>query len=393
MQKVDYFLGIPLCFLFSLLNKIFLLFGPAKVGQVTSYLFIELSEMGSAILAYPAIEMAAKKVGKENVYFLIFENNKESVEILNIIPRENILTINSDSFISFIPSLFQTILRIRNLKISACLDLELFSRCTALISFLSGSGIRAGFSNYTEEGLYRGDLFTHNVYYNGNIHMSENFMSLFLSLETENCRQPLLKEKINRDSFALPYFKSEQSNKKFDDLLKQNNFLKGKSKLFLLNPDPGLLKLRAWPEDYYAQLAKYILEFSEDNFVGIIGLKHSKRYFDNINNYYCNKRLIDLTGSTSDLKELIGLFNISHYLITNDSGPAHIASLTNTKTIVLFGPETPVRYRPLNDNAVSLFSGLACSPCYSAANHRHSACTDNICLKKISVEEVIRNLK
>ena len=60
------------------------------------------------------------------------------------------------------------------------------------------------------------------------------------------------------------------------------------------------------------------------------------------------------------------LFHQSVLLITNDSGPAHFASLTPIKSITLFGPETPVLYGPLGPDAVHLFAKLACSPCLSA---------------------------
>jgi hypothetical protein len=56
-------------------------------------------------------------------------------------------------------------------------------------------------------------------------------------------------------------------------------------------------------------------------------------------------------------------------------------------TIVLFGPETPKLYEPLG-NSRAIYAGLACSPCVSAHNHRRTACTDNVCMQAITVEEV-----
>jgi ADP-heptose:LPS heptosyltransferase len=77
-------------------------------------------------------------------------------------------------------------------------------------------------------------------------------------------------------------------------------------------------------------------------------------------------------------------------LITNDSGPAHMAALTDIKVITIFGPETPALYGPLGPNAANIFAHFSCSPCLSAANHRHTICQDSKCLKAISVEEVYR---
>jgi len=98
-------------------------------------------------------------------------------------------------------------------------------------------------------------------------------------------------------------------------------------------------------------------------------------------------RIIDLTNKTT-LREIIDLFNISDVLVTNDSGPAHFASLTPITNIVFFGPETPKLYGPLGDNCHALYTDFSCSPCVSAFNHRKTTCKDNQCVKAISVNTV-----
>ena len=54
---------------------------------------------------------------------------------------------------------------------------------------------------------------------------------------------------------------------------------------------------------------------------------------------------------------------------------------------MLFGPETPKLYQPLG-NARAIYAGLACSPCVTAHNHRKTACTDNVCMRAIAVNQV-----
>jgi ADP-heptose:LPS heptosyltransferase len=75
-------------------------------------------------------------------------------------------------------------------------------------------------------------------------------------------------------------------------------------------------------------------------------------------------------------------------MVSNDSGPAHFAAASGLPTIILFGPETPNLYLPLG-TATAIYAGIACSPCVSASNHRKSACDDNVCMKAISVEQVL----
>ena len=91
--------------------------------------------------------------------------------------------------------------------------------------------------------------------------------------------------------------------------------------------------------------------------------------------------------------DLVQLFHQSELLITNDSGPAHFASLTGIASITLFGPETARLYRPTGPRAVAIDKQLACSPCLTAFNHRNSICRDNQCLAAISVDEVFEHAK
>jgi ADP-heptose:LPS heptosyltransferase len=79
-------------------------------------------------------------------------------------------------------------------------------------------------------------------------------------------------------------------------------------------------------------------------------------------------------------------------MLSNDSGPPHFASATDMPTFVFFGPETPKLYCPLG-KTTPIYAGLACSPCVSAANHRKTACDDNVCLQVITPEQVFNILQ
>jgi ADP-heptose:LPS heptosyltransferase len=104
------------------------------------------------------------------------------------------------------------------------------------------------------------------------------------------------------------------------------------------------------------------------------------------------ERCIQFTGQTT-FPELMDLFSIGHLLLTNDSGPAHFASLTLIHNFVFFGPETPRLYRPLSKNTHILYSDFPCSPCLTAYNHRNTPCRDNQCLQVISVDSVYDQVK
>mgnify|MGYP001770103054 FL=1 len=106
---------------------------------------------------------------------------------------------------------------------------------------------------------------------------------------------------------------------------------------------------------------------------------------------HCRSPLcIDLTGYTKTIRELLVIFHIASLLITNDGGPGQFAVMTPIRSILFFGPETPVLYGPNGPGAKVFFSGIACSPCLTAYNHRNSPCDgDNRCLKVIRPESVL----
>ncbi len=393
MQRIDYWVGIPTCLLLSLVDLVARLFGGNSTPKrpIKRILCIELSEMGSAILAYPMMRRAIDTHDGAECHFLIFRRNVESVEMLNLLPRNNIHVIEDTNFIGFLLSALQTISKLRALRFDAILDLELFSRCTAILSFLIGAPRKVGFHNYEEEGLFRGTFFTHRVWYNPHYHISQNFMALLESLRADETNPPLVKLAIRKEGLKLPRLSRPEESAHATRAIKAlaPNF-NSRTKLVLLNPDPGLLALRGWPVESYRELAHRLLSEDADVLIGVVGLARSSSYYTAITNGAPDgARCLDLCGTMNTLVDLLGLFEISSLLITNDSGPAHLAPLVQLPSVVLFGPESPSRYAPLGDTTTTLYAGLACSPCFSAQNHRKSVCRDNRCLQEISVEEVL----
>jgi ADP-heptose:LPS heptosyltransferase len=82
------------------------------------------------------------------------------------------------------------------------------------------------------------------------------------------------------------------------------------------------------------------------------------------------------------------LYTLSDVLVTNDSGPAHFATLTPIHVVTLFGPETPALFAAPPPRNLPLWAGISCSPCVNAYNDRQSTCRDNKCMQQITVNQV-----
>ena len=394
MRAIDKWVGIPACFFLSVGHKILTRFNYKGEHQRKRHatpekiLFIELSEMGSSILAYPAMKYAVEQYPRAKLYFLIFEHNRFSVDVLSIVPPVHVITINIRSPFRFIFTTLAALRTIRRAGIDTVFDLELFSRFSSLLSGLSGACRRVGYGKYHEEGLYRGGFITHRVFYNCHQHMAKNFLALVKAIQARH-EAPLLKEVITEHDLVRPRCESSERdmNTLRERLAATNPAVRDAKYLILLNPSAGeLLPIRAWPVENYVALAQRIVEqFSA--VVIVVGLKEARLEAAKIVDQVGSNRCVDFTGQTS-FKDLFDLLNLAHVLVTADSGPAHFAALTPIKNIVLFGPETAVLYAPLGQNSFCLASGMSCSPCLSAYNHRKTSCTDPKCMKAITVDEV-----
>ncbi len=388
MRSIDFWAGIPLCFLFTILNYILRIFLPdTKVKAVPKkILFIKLSEMGSIILGYPLVNKACKEYPEVEVFFLTFKINEPIFEILNIAPASNVFSIREDSICLFIMDTLRVIKQIRREKIGLVFDLEFFSRFTAILTYLSGAPKRVGFYRYCIEGVYRGNFLTNKVQYNPLLHISKTYLSFWQAAKEDKKSAPELKENIKDEEIFLPEFiLPEETKRRIWDKLKRFGVNEG-ARLLLINPGEGNIPLREWPLENFIVLARKLLEDLNYHLI-IIGTEEASKKAQLICSAVNHKRCLDFTGNTT-LPEVLCLFNLAEALITNDCGLAHLASLTAIKKFILFGPESPQTYSPLGENTRIIYSGLTCSPCLSAFNHRNSACKENVCLKMIKPEEV-----
>lgn len=395
MRFIDRRLGVPTCLALSCVHGLRKIFSkPRFIKNPNKFLFIELSEMGSILLAYSLFKKTKEIFPDAEFYFLTFKENRKALDILDIIPEKNVMTISSNNFFSLLGTTISTLWKLRRKKINVAVDMELFGRFTAILSYLSRAKNRVGYFSYHNEGLYRGNFLTHKVAYNPHLHMAHNLLSLIYAVSSSPEDVPLSKTQVLEKDIIVPKRRIADNARKM--LLKKiedenENITKAK-KIILLNPNASdIVPLRRWPLENYTELAKLLLQH-EGVCIIITGIESERKDVDIICDAVSHERCINFAGKTTFF-ELIDLYNIADVLITNDSGPVHFSSMTDIKTFAFFGPETPKLYGPLGKNCRVFYSNYACSPCVSAFNHRKSPCSDNKCLKAISVMEVYNEVK
>lgn len=389
MRAIDRRVGAPLCALLDLWFKLTRIVRRPRTDDCRRVLFIELSEMGSAILADPAMRMAQAK-GAE-LHFVIFKKNAASLGLLNTIPAENVFTLASDGLFTLARDTLRFLVWCRRRRIDTTIDLELFARVTALLSGLSGARTRVGFHAFYNEGLYRGNFMTHPVAYNPHIHIAKNFVALVHSAYAETPQRPYSKQRVTDADIRLAQAPRDAAaiaevRRIIADTLP--DFAPECQRLVLINPNASeLLPQRRWPPERFVEVMKQLAESHADVRILITGSPEERRQAESLCQAVGHPNCRSIAGKLR-LQQLVPLYQCSRLMLTNDSGPAHFAAVTPIKTVVLFGPETPALYGALG-NSKPIYAGLACSPCVSAANHRKTPCRDNRCLQDISVQQVL----
>jgi ADP-heptose:LPS heptosyltransferase len=392
MRAIDFWVGVPLTFLLTVLLRIgrFVHSAPNPPSPPRNILFIQLAEMGTMVVAYPALRKARELFPDATLYFLCFEQIRASVEILGIIPPENVITIDARSLASLVRDTLAFRGRARRCSIDTVINMEAFVRYSSVVSWLSGARRRVGFHRFNQEGMYTGDLLTHHVLYNAHIHTAHTFLDLVHALEAPPDQIPRVKRPRAGDSLELPKVAADATAaarlwRKLEIIAPG---IGPARKLVVINPNASdQFPMRRLPLESFIEITRQLLN-DPDVFVLITGVASEKPDAQHICGRVGSPRVLDLTGRTT-LLELLHVFDLAHVLVTNDSGPAHLAALTKIHVIVFFGPEIPERYRPLATSSDVVHTGYTCSPCIGPHNQRLSPCNDNLCLKSVDVHEVV----
>ncbi|HBB88558.1 MAG TPA: lipopolysaccharide heptosyltransferase II [Blastocatellia bacterium] len=150
---------------------------------------------------------------------------------------------------------------------------------------------------------------------------------------------------------------------------------------------PGSINSRAkrWPAESYAVLADRCIDTLNAQIL-LVGSKDELEVSKQVSNRMHNKPIV-LTGQT-DLSEVVAVLSIADLLITNDTGPAHIASALGRPTLVIFGPTNPLTTRPFSPFAEIIRHPPDCAPCML-----RDCPIDHRCMTAITPDEVFSHAR
>ena len=142
---------------------------------------------------------------------------------------------------------------------------------------------------------------------------------------------------------------------------------------------------KRWPAARFAELGERLAERLGAEIV-LVGTAEARGVATEIDRLM-HGRTLDLTGRTS-IAELCALMRGSALMVSNDSGPAHLADALDLPLVVLFGSSSPPWTGPRGERSETVYHALACSPCFQ----RTCPLATYACFEGITTDEVFERV-
>ena len=187
-------------------------------------------------------------------------------------------------------------------------------------------------------------------------------------------------------SFPLPedkslFFPVSEENRVSIQRILKNYGIEPKEKLIVLNPGANW-EAKRWKKECFAEVGDKLSGEYRKKIV-IIGGKKEENLAEEVKNLM-KESAVNLAGKTT-LGELAALLKGSSLLITNDTGPMHLASTVKCPIVAIYGPGNWLRYGPYENRHRIVHSNFPCSPCNVVKCPRNF-----LCMKLIKVSDVLQ---
>ncbi|MBT3690757.1 glycosyltransferase family 9 protein [Candidatus Woesearchaeota archaeon] len=331
-------------------------------------LFFKMGAIGDVLMTTPLVKQTRKAFPKAKIHYLVGEsssqilkNNKNIDKIIKF--NERIIT--NKRILRWL-KLTRNIKK-QNYDLIFVLDKHKIFNLTAKLTSIK---TRIGFNRLKKDGIF----LTKKVDYFQNKH------DILAYLELLNKINP-----VDYKDTKMGVFPTEE-DKVFANKFWKDNKLKSK-KVLVICPGGGQnigqrLSLKVWPTENYIELIKKLrLKYKIILLGGETDKKIEKKILSKI-------KVLSLIGNTT-LHETAEIMRKANIVLTNDSGPMHIASAVNNKIISLFGPTNPKVLAPLNKG--SKYYWKLKRPTYDIYGNITNKRINPI--KSITVKEVIKSIK
>ncbi len=328
--------------------------------QFNNILIVKPSSLGDVVHAMPFLSALRKRFPDAYISWVV---NKGLEPLFDGVSELND-TIVFDRY-GWKDTIFSFIRNMRRKHFDVVIDLQCLFR-SGIFSFLSGAPVRIGLGDGREGSRF---FYTHIVDVPDTpMHSVERYMLCagYLGAGTDK-----------RD-FLLRVTEEERAR------VRELFGIGDEEEFVIVNPG-GRWATKRWLPSGFASIIDYLERVYGIRSI-IIGTEEEISIADEIISVSKIAKPLVVSGKTS-LRELIALISGASLMITNDTGPMHIADALGVPVIAIFGPTSPLKTGPYGVDHVVIRADVECAPCFK------KYCGDMRCMKYISIEEVIREIE
>ena len=329
----------------------------------------KLVGMGSILQATPLLRALKQRFPQARVTFVALRANRDLLKRVEGVDRT--LCLDDRGVLSMAWSSARILASLISSRPDHYFDLEVYSGFTCLLSLFSLARNRLGF--YRHSNRFKKGIYTHLVYFNTRMPVRRIYLQLGclagVSTSANDVLGPVHIEPSERETLR----------KKLSDL-----GLAADQPFVLVNPNASdLLIERRWPKEYFVEAINRLA--GNGNNIVLMGTRAEAAYVSSLLEGVSaglRKRVFNTAGMLS-LGELLALIDTAACVLTNDTGPMHMAFALQRPVVCLVGPADPVHYGMEGPNIVTLYAPVSCSPCIYEVDEPpcHG---NNVCMKRLS---------
>lgn len=375
---LDRLVAIPLCLAGDALARVIgwiLRRDHTIIPETTQQIVVaKLVGMGSILQATPLLRALKQRFPKAQLTFLTLEANRHLVERLEFV--DEIRCLDDRGAFRMAWTTMKAVAGLMRRRVDHYFDLEVYSGFASLLALFSLARNRLGFYRHTSRAK-RGN-YTHLVYFNTRMPVRRIYLQLgrvagvpagtadgLGTVRIEVAERLGLQQKL----FSLG--------------------LKPGTRYILVNPNASdLLIERRWPESHVLEALTRLV--TQGHFVVLLGSQAEAAFVQSLHHRLpeaVKKQVINTAGQLS-LGEAFALIEGAACVLTNDTGPMHMAFALARPTVCLVGPADPVHYGLEGPYIVTLHAPVACSPCIYEVDV--PPCQgNNVCMQRLTPELVV----
>jgi ADP-heptose:LPS heptosyltransferase len=375
----DRLVAVPLAFLFNgaarLLGKVLRRDHGITSENVKAIVVAKLIGMGSILQSVPLLKALKRRYPNAALIFVTLRSNEELLRRLSCV--DEILVLDDRSALSMASTTIRTIASLVRRRADLYFDLEVYSGFASLLALWAVTRNRFGF--YRHSAAFKKGIYTHLVYFNTRMPVRQLYLQLGRMAGVPAGESELTGPILVRDEERSAVYR----------MLAENPGWRPAEPYIVVNPNASdLLLERRWPVGHVTEAIERLVQRGRQ--IVLIGAPAEAAFVRSLFEQLTPEvqfRVVNTAGRIS-LGELLALLEGATCVLTNDTGPMHMAIALQRPTVCLFGPANPEHYGQDLPYVEIFYEQVFCSPCLYEADE--PPCNgNNICMKQIEPLAVV----